>query len=324
MSAPGRRLPRATVALVCLAAVWVGFGIAIDRVFTFANVASVASQLTVLGLLAVGQMAAITVRGFDISVGATAALASTCAAIGANGIGPAGFLAGPLAGLFVGALNGALVARLQVQPIIATLGTLIGCRGLATLISDNGQVVPLTDPSAVTWLAYGRWLGFAPSVWLVGLVVLAAAAFIHATLLGRRMVMVGSNPDAAALVGIDVAAVEASAYRMCGLFAGLAGLVMVTRAGGGLPADAGGLELQSIAAAVIGGTALSGGITPVFGTLVGAGFIQSLLSSLNLAGVSPFSAEIAVGAVIIAASCAASAPALFGRIRSVSNQRTIP
>lgn len=311
-------MPRATVALACLGLVWLVFGLAIERVASFANVASVASQLTVLGLLAVGQMAAIAVRGFDISVGATAALASTCAALAANAVGPVGFLAGPLAGLLVGSVNGVLVARLKVQPIIATLGTLIACRGLATLISDNGQVVPLADPGAVVSLAYGKWLGLTPTTWLVAAAILLVGLFVNLTTPGRRLVMVGSNPEAAALVGIDVAKVETGAYRLCGLMAGLAGLVMVTRAGAGLPADAGGLELQSIAAAVIGGTALAGGIAPVFGTLIGAAFIQSLLSGLNLAGVSPFSAEIAVGAVIIAASVVATAPLLLSRFRSRS------
>jgi ribose transport system permease protein len=114
--------------------------------------------------------------------------------------------------------------------------------------------------------------------------------------------MLGSNPEAARLVGVNAVRVHIAAYQICGLFAGLAGAIMMVRAGAGLPTDGAGLELQSIAAAVIGGTALSGGVAAVASVVSGAAFVQSLLTGLNLAGISPFSAEIAIGAVIIGAA----------------------
>lgn len=315
--------PRSSVAVAALALAWCVFGLTLDRFFTPSSLVNIASQMTVLMLLAVGQMFALAVRGFDISVGAVAALSSTAAALAFNQVGGAGIIAGPLVGLLAGTFNGMLVARLDVQPIVATLGTMIGARGIGLLISDGGQIVVLSDPGAVTWLAYGRWLGLAPLVWLsLGTAVLVWLSLEY-TVWGRRVLMFGSNPEAAALVGVNAGRVHVAAYQITGLFAGLAGLVMMTRAGAGLPTDGTGMELQSIASAVIGGTALTGGVASVLGTVVGAGFIQSLLSGLNLSGISPFSAEIVIGAAIIAASSVTLVPKLIGswRKRGPVNRR---
>ncbi len=311
----GSSWPRSSVALVALVLVWCAFGLTVDRFFTLSNLVNVASQMTVLTLLAVGQMFALAVRGFDISVGAVAALSSTAAALAYNQVGAVGMVAGPIVGLLAGTFNGLLVGRLAVQPIVAALGTLIGARGIALLVTDGGQIVVLSDPGAVTWLAYGGWLGLAPLVWLsLGAALLVWLA-LDFTVWGRRLLMFGSNPEAAALVGIDAARVHVAAYQSTGLFAGLAGFVMLARAGAGLPTDGTGMELQSIASAVIGGTALTGGVASVLGTIVGAGFIQSLLSGLNLSGISPFAAEIAIGAAIIAASSVTLVPKLVGSWR---------
>ena len=297
-------------ALFCLAVVWVVFGLAVDRFFNVGNMASIASQMTVLVLLSVGQMFALVVRGFDISVGSVAALASTVAALAVNQFGPIGLVAGLAVGTLVGLFNGVLIAMLRVQPIVTTLGTLIGARGIALLITDNGQVVPLAQPETVVWSAFGSWFGLAPVVWFTALFVALAWGLVKLTVPGRRIVMLGSNPDAASLVGLNATRIHVAAYALTGAFAGLAGLVILARAGAGLPTDGAGMELQSIASAVIGGTPLTGGVASVIGTVFGAAFIQSLASGLNISGLSPFAAEIAIGAVIIAASSAMSAPKL--------------
>ncbi|CAM5304982.1 L-arabinose transport system permease protein [Aquamicrobium terrae] len=318
MNAAMRRLlhGRATVAFAFLIGVWCVFGVINSRYLTLGNAASIALQMSVLVLLSTGQMFALMVRGFDISVGAVAALSSVVAALAWNQFGPIGLLAGVLTGLAAGTINGFLIARVEVQPIIATLGMLIGARGMSLLASDSGQVIPIVEPQAMLQLAYGKWFGMAPLAWLaIGSVVLAAG-LIRFTLLGRRMLMLGSNPDAARLVGMNATGVHIAAYQMTGIFASLAGLAMLARAGSGLPTDGAGLELQSIASAVIGGTALAGGVASPLGTLVGSAFIQSLGSGLNMSGISPFTAEIAIGAVIIAASCVSVAPQLVSRLKN--------
>jgi len=313
--------PRSGIALVSLALVWLIFSVTLDRYFSVSNFTSIAVQVTVLLLLSVGQLFALTVRGFDISVGAVAALASTVSAIAYNEFGPLGLAAGPLVGFAAGTINGLLVARFGVQPIIATLGTLIGAKGVALLISDNGQVVALNDPQTIIWLAYGTWLGLAPVVWLSLAAAASAWLLLRFTVPGRRILMLGSNPEAASLVGMAAGRVHAAAFQCTGVFASLAGLVMLTRAGAGLPTDGAGMELQSIASAVIGGTALTGGVASVFGTMLGATFIQSLISGLNISGVSPFSAEIAIGVVIIAAASVTVAPRLLGNANRMTRNR---
>lgn len=323
MSALFHRLlhARALVALLFLVCVWCIFGLVNGRYMTPGNAASIALQMSVLVLLSTGQMFALTVRGFDISVGAVAALSSVVAALAWNAVGPIGLLAGLLTGFAAGTINGFLIARVEVQPIVTTLGMLIGARGFSLLVSDSGQVVPIAEPQAMLQLAYGSWFGLAPLAWLALACVIFAACLIRFTLLGRRVLMCGSNPDAARLVGMDSVRVHIAAYQLASLFASLAGLAMLARAGAGLPTDGAGMELQSIASAVIGGTALAGGVASPFGTLLGAAFIQSLGSGLNMSGISPFTAEIAIGAVIIAASSVSVAPQLVTRLQKRARKK---
>jgi ribose transport system permease protein len=282
-----------------LALAVVVFATTAPEFLTISNGQNVAAQMWLLALLAVGQMFAIASRGFDISVGATAALSSTVAALGANAFGLPGLLLGPLAALAVGSLNGVLIGHVGLQPIVATLGTLVGVRGLALLLTDDGQVIPLTRAELATDLAFNPVLGLPPAYWTAVVLVGAAAWILNRAVIGRRIVMLGSNPEAVHLVGINFSRTQIWAYQLCSLYAGFAGVLLTVRAGTGLPTEGGGMELQAIAAAVIGGTALSGGVARVSSVVLGAAFIQVLLTGLNLQGVSPFVAQIAVGLVII-------------------------
>jgi ribose transport system permease protein len=290
---------RFLVAPLCLVIAITAFAPTAPEFFSAGNLQNIAAQMWILGLLAVGQMFAIASRGFDISVGATAALSSTVAALGANAFGLTGLLLGPIAALGVGTLNGIFVGFVGVQPIVATLGTLVGVRGLSLLLTDDGQVVPLNDTEAAARLAFDPALGLPPAYWAAVVLVIAAAWILNHLVMGRRILMLGSNPDAIHLVGISYALTQIRAYQLCSLYAGFAGVLLTVRAGTGLPTEGTGMELQSIAAAVIGGTALSGGVARVSSVVLGAAFIQVLLTGLNLQGVSPFVAQIAVGLVII-------------------------
>jgi ribose transport system permease protein len=137
------------------------------------------------------------------------------------------------------------------------------------------------------------------SFWIVIGVTVAATLFLDRLRAGRRLMMIGSNAISAELVGVPLVRSIMTAYALCGLLAGLAGMIFVGRASAGLPTEGYGLELQAIAAAVMGGTALSGGVGwPPF-VLIGALFIQTMVNGLNLAGLSPFVVELATGAVIV-------------------------
>lgn len=291
--------PRLLVAPAGIAAAGLVFTAIAPGFFSLDNAGSIAGQGWVLVLLAVGQMFALAARGFDISVGAVAALAGTLAAIATNAFGLAGLIVAPVVGFACGTVNGWLVGRLALQPIVATLGSLVALKGLALLVSDDGQAVPLIEAGHAASLAFDPILGLPPLAW-AALACVAAAQFLlsHMTL-GRRILMLGANPEAISLVGADAGALQIRAYQLCGLFAGLAGALMTARAGAGLPTEGAGMELQAIAAAIIGGTALSGGVANAIAVAAGGFFVQVVLTGLNLTGVSPFLAQVTVGLVIL-------------------------
>lgn len=294
--------PRLLVAPFAILVAGASFAVAIPGFLNGGNLVNIAAQLWVLALLAVGQTFALATRGFDISVGAVAAVAGVGAAVATNEFGPAGLAVGAAIGLLCGMLNGFLVGSLGIPPVIATLATMIGVRGIALLVTD-GQAVPLEmDVSA--WVFSGRFaLPWAD--WVAVVAVFGAHLVLTRTIAGRRILMLGSNPEAAPLVGLDEARTLRNAYALSGCFAGLAGTLMMLRAGTGLPVEGTGMELQSIAAAVIGGTALTGGVASVLGSAAGALLVQVLLTGLNTSGISPFVAQSAIGLVIIAAGLVA-------------------
>ncbi len=167
------------------------------------------------------------------------------------------------------------------------------------LVSDDGQAVPLAEAGHATSLAFDPALGLPPFAWLALACVLGAQFLLSHATLGKRILMLGANPEAVGLVGADAGALQIRAYQLCGLFAGLAGALMTARAGAGLPTEGAGMELQAIAAAIIGGTALSGGVANAIAVAAGAFFVQVVLTGLNLTGVSPFLAQVTVGLVIL-------------------------
>jgi ribose transport system permease protein len=285
--------PPALLVAIVLLALWVPY------FPTLSNAATIAGQVGPLAVVATGEMLVIVAGGFDISVGAVAALSSVVAALAVNMIGPFGLLLAPAAAAACGIVTGLLVTRLSIQPIIATLGMMLAARGLALVVSRGNQSVTLAPGNDVLWLGYGHVLGL-PVTFLIVIAVTIAATFLMDRLrLGRRLLMIGSNARSAALVGVPLTRSVVTAYALCGLLAGVAGMIFVGRASAGLSTEGYGLELQAIAAAVMGGTALTGGVGwPPF-VLIGALFIQTLLNGLNLAGLSPFVVELAMGAVIV-------------------------
>jgi ribose transport system permease protein len=289
----------AGVAPLALVITVILFAFQVPYFSTVSNAATIAGQVGPLAVLAVGEMLVIVTGGFDISVGAVAALASVCAAVAINAIGPFGLLVAPLIAAVCGVANGVMITRFSLQPIIATLGMMLAARGLALVVSGGSQSVTLAPGNDVVGLGYGHVLGVPVSFLIVIVVTVAVTWLIDRLRLGRRLLMIGSNARSAAIVGVPVERSIITAYALCGLLAGVAGMMFVGRASAGLPTEGYGLELQAIAAAVMGGTALTGGIGwPPF-VLIGALFVQTLLNGLNLVGLSPFVVELAIGAVIV-------------------------
>ncbi len=250
------QLTQAAVAPVCVIGALIVFFFISPGELSVSNLRDLLGQMAPLAIVAVGQMIVIITRGFDLSVGSVAGLSAVMVALGINWIGPAGALLGPLAGLACGLCNGVLVGRLRVQPLIATLGMLSMARGLGLVISHDNAVVVRGD-NPLNFLGYGHVAGIPTGFVLALIVAVLAALLLARTRGGRRVFMLGSNPEAAELTGVRPDRTILAAYTATGLCVGISALVLVGRAGAGLPTEGQGLELQTIAAAVIGGVSLS-------------------------------------------------------------------
>ncbi|KKZ68952.1 sugar ABC transporter permease [Streptomyces showdoensis] len=256
------------------------------------NLLNVGVQAAVIAIMAFGMTFVVVAGGIDLSVGSIAALA---AMVGALTAGPVGLLVGALCGL----VNGALISYGKLPPFIATLAMLSVARGL-TLVFSEGQ--PHETDELVTFLGSN----LAPSLPLPLLLMLAffgvTGLVLTRTNLGRRMYAIGGNEEAAKLSGIDVRRTKLWIYALSGLFAAAAGLVLAGRLGSAGPQAAAGYELDAIAAVVIGGASLSGGVGRATGTLVGALVLAVLRNGLNLLQVPPFWQQVVIGVVIALAA----------------------
>jgi ribose/xylose/arabinose/galactoside ABC-type transport system permease subunit len=265
---------------------------------TAGNLWNVLLQVSTVVLAAVGMTFVIATGGVDLSVGSTMAIAAAIAAV-LQERGAAVALAGALIGAtLLGVLNGALIAWLRVQPIVVTLATLIAGRGLAQIISHNGELVTISDPA---FLALGRGrVGPIPVPVLVALVAVGGALFVlRATPFGRYVLAAGGNPAAARLAGVPVRRTLVTVYAASACLSGIAGLIVAARLGASDAAKIGqNMELDAIAAVVVGGTALSGGRATIGGTVVGALIMQVIATSFNMLLV-PYAWSLALKAAII-------------------------
>jgi len=265
---------------------------------TASNLWNVLLQVSTVLIVAVGMTLVIATGGVDLSVGSSMAIAGAAASVLLDrGIGAA-IAAGLAAVLVVGMINGALVAYVRVQPIVVTLATLIAGRGLAQVISRDGQLVTIDHAG---FQAIGRgMLGPVPVPVIIAVFVVAAAAFIlRETPFGRYVLAAGGNPAAARLAGVPVGRTIVTVYAASAMLAGLAGLIVAARLGASDAAKIGlNVELDAIAAVVVGGTALSGGRATILGTVVGALIMQVIATSFNMLLV-PYAWSLALKAAII-------------------------
>lgn len=267
------------------------------RFATVSNTLNMLLQVSTTMIIAVGMTFAIASRGIDLTVGSTMALVSVIVALLIkHGI----FIAIPVAlagALLIGFINGFLISRLSLEPLIATLAALIMWRGIAQVIGD-GQLVPFANP---TFEAIGKgYLGAIPIQVVIALIVIVAAIFcIRFTLFGRHIVAVGGNEAAARLAGIRAFRVKYIVYIISALLAGLAGLIETARLSMGDPSKIGvNAEFDAIAAVVVGGTPFSGGRANVLGTVVGALIMQVISTSFNMLLI-PFTWSLVLKSVII-------------------------
>lgn len=267
------------------------------------------SQVATIAIVAMGMTLVIATGGIDLSVGAVMALSGALAPLiflsdfaAANPtLGLAASIGAPiLVALCCGVFNGVLVSVLNVQPIVATLIFFISGRGLAQVLT-NGNLQTFTHPS-FSYLGTGRVLGLPFQGWLVLLIALVLFWVVSRSVFGRQLLAVGGNERAARLSGIPVHRVKIGAYVICAGLSGLAGLIVVAINSASDAARIGNLmELDAIAAAVVGGTLLQGGRAPIFGAVLGAVIIQLVKYTLLANGIADEVALIAKAGIIIAA-----------------------
>jgi len=274
-----------------------------------ANFRNVLTQISMNAIVAVGMTAVILSGGIDLSVGSVAALAACVSGslmVHAGWGGGAGALMTLLLGLALGLFNGVSITRVGLPPFIATLATMVMARGMAFVVSGGGAIYGVPDsylsPGSGNLIEVAPLIGKLPT--MVALMVALYAAghiVLQRTRAGRYIYSVGSNEEATRLSGVPVARVKVACYGLCGLLAGLAGMLNTGYVGAAEPVIGDGMELDVIAAVVIGGTSLSGGQGNLPGTFAGALLIGLVRNGLNLMAVDSNYQKVAVGAIIYAA-----------------------
>lgn len=272
---------------------------------TLYNFRTVGTQTVVVGLGAVGMIFVIVSGGIDLSIGSVIALASVAAAAALDAGWPAAaaILAALATGALCGLVNGLLIARLRILPFIATLGMMGVARGAAKRITGGQKIDAPASwlPELVSKSADDALLGLPPGLWILLALAALMAAVLRRTPFGLHVVAIGSNEATARLCGVDVPGTLTRVYVLCGAFAGLAGAMLFGRLSVGEPTAAVGMELDVIAACVIGGASLSGGEGGMLGALIGAFLMTFLANGMNLAQVENYWQEILIGAIIVAA-----------------------
>jgi ribose transport system permease protein len=269
---------------------------------TQANTMNVLRQSSINLVLATGMTFVILTGGIDLSVGSVLAVSAVLGMI-ASLPGHASSLSIPvflLSGLGMGLLNGLLVAVFKINPFVVTLGTMTALRGAAYLLADGTTILNREIPS-FEWIGNGAFAGLPWLVWVAAALVLVAWFILRRTVLGMHVYAVGGNAQAARLTGIKVGLVMVFVYAFSGLCAGTAGAMSASRLYGANGNWGSGYELDAIAAVVLGGTSLMGGVGTIWGTVTGALIIGLLNNGLTILGLSSFWQYVAKGTVIVLA-----------------------
>ena len=267
------------------------------------NFLNIGRQTTLVSIIAVGMTFVIVARQIDLSVASTLALSGMAAALAMSHINNSwivGAVAGLGTGALVGLLNGILTTQLSIPSFLVTLGTLSMARGLAMMVTNTKPVI-ITNETYFAIFGEGTFLGMpVPIAWTFAAMIVGIL-LLHYNVFGRRIYAVGGNPIAALYSGINTKWVTTSAFVLTGVLAGLAALVLSARSHAARPDVVQGMELDVIAAVILGGCSLFGGRGYILGTLFGSLIIGTLNNGLVLLGVSSPMQLVIKGAIIVAA-----------------------
>jgi len=285
------------------------FGLYVPKLLSLENIINIIQQTSFLFVLTCSQTIVLLTRGLDLSLGPSVSLISVASALTMTAmLGPhdgvaaalVGMAVGVFVGLLVGLFNGIAVAWLRVNPFVATLASMNICMGLGTSLSDGHPVFGLPDEFSI--FAYRMHVFGIPMPIIYALCVgIALHILLERTVVGRSLYILGSNPRAAVLAGWPRRRLLALAYVLAGLLTAVGGLMLTARTASGEPNLGGGMSLQTIAAAVIGGVSLSGGRGGLGSAIIGSFFVTILSNGMNLATIDGYTQMFVMGVIIILA-----------------------
>ena len=274
-----------------------------ENFLTWGNWVNILRQTSINGILAIGMTYVILTKGIDLSVGSILALSGLVTGSLVTGSEPhfalVGILAGLVVGLCLGTVNGLLVSRLSVAPFVVTLGMLSVARGLTFIYNDGMPVANLSKE--FRYIGQGMVAGIPVPVIILAVTFFIFWFILRYTTFGRYVYAVGGNERSAKTSGISTRWVVFAVYAISGLLSALAGQILAARTTSALPQAGIAYELDAIAAVVIGGTSLSGGVGTLSGTLIGALIIGVINNGLDLMGVSSYYQQVIKGTIIVAA-----------------------
>jgi ribose transport system permease protein len=286
------------------------FSVASPNFFKFDNIVGILLATAVNGVLALGVTFVIVTAGIDLSVGTVMSFSAVMTGVFITYWRlpvPLGILGGMASGALCGLTNGVVIAKMKIPPFVATLGMFYVTKGLALVISGLKPIY-FNDTPIFREMAMGSILGtvipgfdIPNAVLILFGAAIVASLILTRTILGRYTFALGSNEEATRLSGVPVDAWKMAVYTLCGTFAGLGGVLMAARLNSAQPALGSGYELDAIAAAVIGGTSLSGGEGTILGTIIGAFVISTLTNGLRILSVPQEWQIVVTGAILISA-----------------------
>ncbi|TCL61503.1 monosaccharide ABC transporter membrane protein (CUT2 family) [Hydrogenispora ethanolica] len=291
------------LAFASLIVMFIFFSLASPNFANVNNIIGILLSTAVNGVLAVGTTFVIITGGIDLSVGTVMTFGAVMTGVFITFLKLPiyiGVLGGLAAGALCGFISGSLTARMKIPPFIATLGMMMITKGLSLVISGTKPIY-FTDTLPFMNIAMGTVLGIPSAVWIFFGVAIIANLVLTKTALGRYTFALGSNEEAARLSGINVDAWKIGIYTLGGAFSGLAGIIMASRLASAQPALGQGYEMEAIAAAVIGGTSLSGGEGTILGTVIGAFVMSVLTNGLRILSIPQEWQTVVVGSVVILA-----------------------
>lgn len=286
--------------LIMVVALVIALSLLSDSFLTTRNVLNILNQSAPLMIIASAMTLVIIAGGFDLSVGGIFSMGAVCSAWLALAVHPAvGLIAAPIIGLTLGTINGVIITTLNVHSFLATIATSLIFTGTAIVISD-GRLIPVRMDE-FTWLGRDKIFNIYTSIWVTAVFAVLLTFLLTRTSLGRKIFAVGGNEEAAILSGIRTRWIKTSTFATAGFAAGLAASIATSRISMGQASAGNGMELQAIAAVILGGTSIYGGRGAVWRSIAGVILLALINNGFNILNADPFFRDLTTGLVILAA-----------------------